>query len=305
MLLLYGVMAGAAFSISKIAMAAGVRPMGYTFWQIAGAAVALLVIGLLRGDRFPITRRHVAFYAFCGLPGLALPFTNLYVAVEHLPAGVMALILATMPILTYFLTLALGVERIEWRRLLGVGCGFLGAVLILAPRTSLPGPDLALWAAIAFLSPVLFAIGNMVVFKFRPPDTGTLPLTVGRLVAGSVALLPVTWLSGDFYVPRLADPGIAEVIIAIQICTAAMNYLLFFEIIRRAGPVFFSQVGYVLTLTAMMWAALIFGETYSLWIWCATGLIFAGIALTKMPARLKFGPTTAEAGRQQPIATRR
>ena len=61
MLLAYGVMAGAAFSISKLAMGAGVRPIAYTFWQIAGAAAVLLAIGLLRGDRFPVSRRHLAF----------------------------------------------------------------------------------------------------------------------------------------------------------------------------------------------------------------------------------------------------
>ncbi len=39
LLLLYGVMAGAAFSISKLAMGAGVRPISYTFWQVAGIAL--------------------------------------------------------------------------------------------------------------------------------------------------------------------------------------------------------------------------------------------------------------------------
>ena len=281
MLLAYGIMAGAAFSIAKLAMGAGVRPIAYTFWQIAGAAAVLLVIGLLRGDRFPMSRRHLAFYAVCGLPGLALPYGNIYITVEHLPAGVMALILATIPIFTYGLAVVLGVERIARRRLAGVACGCLGALLILAPRASLPTPDLTFWALLAFLSPVLFAASHMVVFKYRPPDTGTLPLTVGMLIAGSAALLPAAWLSGEFYIPRFGDPGIAELVIAIQICTAAINYLLFFEIIRRAGPVFFAQVGYVLTLTGMMWAALIFGESYSFWIWSATGLVFAGIALSR------------------------
>lgn len=295
MLLLYGVMAGAAFSISKIAMGVGVRPIAYTFWQIAGAAAVLLAIGLIRGDRFPLSRRHLAFYAVCGLPGLALPYANVYITVEHLPAGVIALILATIPIFTYGLAVALGVERIQRRRLAGVACGFFGAMLILVPRAGLPTPDLTFWAVLAFLSPVLFAASHMVVFKYRPRDTGTLPLTVGMLVAGSAALLPAAWLSGEFYVPRIGDPGVAELIIVIQICTAAINYLLFFEIIRRAGPVFFSQVGYVLTLTGMMWAALIFGESYSFWIWGATGLVFAGIALTK--ARGGASASTRQNGR--------
>ena len=300
MLLLYGVMAGAAFSISKLAMGAGVRPISYTFWQVAGAAVVLLAIGLLRGDRFPLTRRHLVFYAVCGLPGLALPYANLYVTVEHLPAGVMALILATIPIFTYGLAVALGVERIERRRLVGVVCGFAGVMLILAPRASLATPDLSFWALLAFLSPVLFAVSHMVVFKYRPPDTGTLPLTVGMLIAASAALLPAAWLSGDFYVPRVGDPGIAELIIVVQICTAAANYLLFFEIVRRAGPVFFSQVGYVLTLTGMMWAALIFGESYSYWIWGATGLVFASIALTKARVKAPDVAAPGSAGRDGP-----
>ena len=64
-----------------------------------------------------------------------------------------------------------------------------------------------------------------------------------------------------------------------QIVISAVNYTLVFEVIRRAGPVFFSQTAYVVTLTGIAWAAFIFNETLSFWVWAAVIAVFAGVYL--------------------------
>jgi drug/metabolite transporter (DMT)-like permease len=55
----------------------------------------------------------------------------------------------------------------------------------------------------------------------------------------------------------------------------------FIWLIGHAGPVFASQVGYVVTATGVVLGMALFGERHSLWVWGALGLLFAGIALVK------------------------
>ena len=50
-----------------------------------------------------------------------------------------------------------------------------------------------------------------------------------------------------------------------------------FEIIRRAGPLFFSTSNYIAPLVGVGLGMLLFGDTYSLWIWAALLLMFLGL----------------------------
>lgn len=285
LLVLYGVSAGAAFSVTKVAIVAGVRPLGFAAWQFIGAAVVMTLFGFLRGDLPVLGRRHVVFYAVCGGPCLALPVTGMFVVLEHLPAGIVGLIIATLPIITYALALIVGLERLRWLRAAGIACGVAGAALILLPNSVPALRGSAGWVLLAFVSPIMYAVGNLYVGTRRPAETSALALTIGMLVVAALVMVPVSLLAGQFYLPRLADPGRGELMIAIQIALASLNYLLFFEIIRRAGPVYFSQIGYIVTLTAMLWAVAVFGERYSIWVMGATALVFAGIALTNAKPR--------------------
>ena len=53
----------------------------------------------------------------------------------------------------------------------------------------------------------------------------------------------------------------------------------FFEIIRLAGPVFFSANNYLVPLAGVAWGMAIFGDSLSVWVWGALGLMIAGVLL--------------------------
>ena len=59
----------------------------------------------------------------------------------------------------------------------------------------------------------------------------------------------------------------------------ALSFYLIFELIKRAGPVFFSVVNYVVTLSAMGFGIWLFHEAHSAWIWAALVLIGASLVL--------------------------
>lgn len=279
LLLLYGVLAGATFTLAKVALAAGVRPLGYAAWQTAGAGLFMAAMALVRGVEVPRTKPALAFYAVCGLLGVAMPSLAMFTALAHIPAGAMATIAATVPLFTFALAAALGVEAPTGRRLFGLALGLAGALTILAPHAALPGFGQFGWACLAFLAPLGYAVGSVYTGFRRPSGVSPLALTVGMLAFAGGALSAVAMARGEAYWPQ--GLGAAEAAIAAQIVVSGFGYLLFFEIIRSAGPVFFSQSAYVVALAGMTWPWLLFGQDAEPGLLAAAGLILAGVALAR------------------------
>lgn len=283
LLLLYGALAGATFTLAKIALAAGVRPLGYAAWQTAGAGLLLAAVALVRGVEVPRTKAALAFYAVCGLLGIATPSLAMFSALAHIPAGAMAAIAASVPLFTFALAAALRFEPATPRRLLGLLVGLVGAATILAPRAALPGFDTLGWTCLAFLAPLGYAAGSVYTALRRPAGVSPVALTVGMLAFAGSALLATAVARGEAYWP--SGFGAAEGAIAAQVAISGLGYLLFFEIIRTAGPVFFSQTAYVVALAGMTWPWLLVGERAEPALLVAAGLIVAGVALTRPTER--------------------
>ena len=63
---------------------------------------------------------------------------------------------------------------------------------------------------------------------------------------------------------------------------------------QKAGAVFAAQVSYLVTGTGLLWSMAILGERYSLWVWGALAVVFAGLFLVQpRPARSGDGTLLA------------
>jgi drug/metabolite transporter (DMT)-like permease len=52
-------------------------------------------------------------------------------------------------------------------------------------------------------------------------------------------------------------------------------------LVGKAGAVFASQMAYVVTVSAVLFSALMLSEIYSGWVWSALALMLAGMALVQ------------------------
>jgi drug/metabolite transporter (DMT)-like permease len=60
---------------------------------------------------------------------------------------------------------------------------------------------------------------------------------------------------------------------------------MFMRLQQAAGPVYVSQVGYVGTAVGLASGALVFGETYTIWVWAACAVIVAGVLIVNSARR--------------------
>jgi drug/metabolite transporter (DMT)-like permease len=283
MLLTVGSMWGLTFSFAKAASEAGIGPLAYGFWQTTGAGSVLLVICGMRRESLRLDSRHLTYCLTCGALSLAAPNFILQMVIGHVPAGVAAIIITTVPLLTYPMAMVAKLETFAARRAVGLMLGFIGALVLVVPKASLPEPAMAGWVGFGFLAALFYASGNVYV-ALRRPGSSALPLAAGMLWGAAFWQAPVVLLTHSFQ-PLTLPFSFGEWGVIGQITVTSLASILYFEIMRRAGPVFFSQVAYVVTLSAILWAMVIFGERHSVLVWLAAALIASGVALVNWRRR--------------------
>jgi len=278
-LLAIGLGWGATGPFSKLAVSTGNHPIGVTFWNTAIGAVGLTAILRATGRRLPYDRRHLIFFIVCGFLGTALPNSLSYTAYQHLPIGVNVMVIALVPMATMLIALPLGIERLDPLRVVGLGLGTLAVLLIALPETSLPEPGQAIWVALPVIVSLAYAGENIYISTRKPPDCGALTVICG-LSWGALILLTPAVVVADAWVDitRFGPPE--QAIIAISFVHMGA-YFGFIWLIGQAGPIFASQVGYVVTASGVVLGMAVYGERHSPWVWAALALMFAGLALVK------------------------
>jgi drug/metabolite transporter (DMT)-like permease len=278
LLLILGFTWGTGYSIARFAMTHGVNPLGYSFWQSLGPAILISLLVLATRGKLKFSRAHCRYYFICGLTGIALPNTNMYFAAPHLPAGLLSVIVNTVPVMAYLMALAAGVEKFCWRRLLAVGIAICGLMLILIPETSLPSPHMIPWILSALLTPACFAFCSVYITRYRPADSNSLALAAGTLIFSSLLLSPLVLGTHNFYVLNfpLNKP---DTVILLEILLSSLGYVLFFKLLKIAGPVYYSFVDTIVAVTGLFWGYLIFSEQLNFWTGSAVGLILFSLIL--------------------------
>ena len=124
-----------------------------------------------------------------------------YLAAFHLPAGVMALIIALVPMFSLMIALTLRLERFRLSRMTGVVLGALAIALIALPESSLPDPSKAIFIVVALVAPFCYGIEGNYLSLRQPEHTGPVATMFGASLIGTAISLPLTLATGTFINP--------------------------------------------------------------------------------------------------------
>ena len=200
------------------------REMG-PFWsaaiRFAIAGLALLVWMIATRRPVPRASNLIGTVLF-GVFAFGLAYTFLYQALTEAPAGTTMLMLAIVPLLTVFLAVAQGVERLRLLGLAGAAIAAVGILVVGANQISLNVPIVALLLLLA--AAVCQAESGIVVKRFPPGDLvsanaigmllGAAMLAVVALITGETLIVPTqpeTWLAMAY----LIGPGSIAVFILV------------------------------------------------------------------------------------------
>lgn len=290
-LLLLGAGWGLTQPLIKITVTAGYQPFGLIFWQMLIGAVLLGLLRWRQLRRAPVNARTLAVWLMIALIGSVIPNTTSFRAAFHLPSGIMSIVLATIPMMAFPIALALGNDRFSLRRLCGLMLGLVGVGLIALPDASLPERAMIAFLPLALVAPFCYACEGNIVAKWGTAGLDPFAVLFGASVIGTLIAIPLAVGTGQFIEPRF-PLILADFTMILSSIIHVLVYSGYVWLIGRAGAVFAGQVSYIVTGTGVLWAMLLLGESYSLWIWAA--LAFMGLGLMLVQPRLAEGPALGD-----------
>lgn len=268
-LLILGFIWGSGYSIARYAMTHGVSPLGYSFWQSLGPAIFLSILGigkknLRQSCKTSFHTKTLPYFLICGLLGIAIPNSNMYYTAAHVPAGEVALLVNTVPLFVYPIACLLKQESFSIERSAGVLMGFLGIFYLISPFQSVTQLSttihMTVWAWLTLLSPFCFALCSVYISHSRPSYVGVYTSSLGMLLTSTFFLTPLVWFNHGFY--SLLPPFDAtKYAILLEIFLSSIGYILFFYLVKYAGPVYYSLTGGIVGLTGIFWGDVLFEET--------------------------------------------
>ncbi|GCL61424.1 DMT family transporter [Pseudaquabacterium pictum] len=283
-LLLLAAIWGASFLFMRMAVPA-FGPVALAFVRVAGAALFLLPMLLLRGEA-PVLRQRWRALLVLGLTNSALPFLLFGYAVYTLPAALAAIFNAATPLCTALIAWAwLGDPLNRWRSL-GLALGFAG-VAGLALVKSLTTPAGAGLAALRFDGPTLLAIGACLLgtllygyagnhAKRHLTGVPAMAMAAGTQLAAALALAVPAALLWPVQPPGLRDWLAAA---GLAVLASGLAYILYFRLITRVGPTGAASVTFLVPVFAALWGGLFLAEVPTLPMLAGGAVILAGTAL--------------------------
>jgi drug/metabolite transporter (DMT)-like permease len=279
-LLLLALTWGASFMFIKVELDAGVAPVHVALLRCVFGAVALWAILAARREQLPRDRALWGHLLVLGALMNAAPFVLFAYGETEVSSLLAGIFNSLTPLLTLLFSLGmLPDEPPTAEKLAGIGVGFLGVLVVLAPWQGLGGGSLlGALACIGAATCYGLAFPYLRRHLSERPETGVAVSAVQVSLGGVLLLL---------FAPFGALPGEAlgvEVwlsILALGALGTGVAYILNFNVVREAGAQTASMVTYLVPVFAVVLGVTILGEPLSWHEPVGGALIIAGVALAQ------------------------
>lgn len=280
-LLLIGlaVIFGASFILTNVAVSS-ISPLTVATSRLLLATAMLYPLMRIKGQAFPKKGRIWLFIVAAAFFGNALPFALISWGQVSVDAGLTAILMAVMPLITIVLAhVTTRDEKMNRYKLIGVVCGLIGVVILMGwDQLGGLGDNMIRQYAIA-LGAVCYAI-NAILTK-QLTGIARLPMMTALLLVATCMLLPFALLLESPWTQTPTSTALGA-IVALAIGPTALATLIILNIIDRSGASFLSQINFIVPLAGIFLAWLFLGEVLPTSAWIALSIILVGIALSRL-----------------------
>jgi len=278
-----GLVWGATFLFIELALT-GITPFWLAAGRIGFACLLTCAVWLWRGGKVFLTA-DTAWGALivAGVLNSAIPFMLLSWGQQSVTSGFAGVSMASGALIMLPLAhIFVPGERITSRRLIGLGIGFAGVVILLGGQVfASTGNPLEPYGRMACFGAAACYAGSSVLMRRLPPidpfGLGALALAFGSLLVIPTALV----VEGP---PPLPDGRTLVLIAALGLIPTAGANMLRILVIRSAGPVFMTLVNYQVPMWSVILGIVILGETFKPVLLLAMSLILGGLMISQWGA---------------------
>ena len=198
---------GINHTLAKGVMPVYIKPFGFIMLRVIGATILFWGLSFL-GPREKVEREDWGRLLFCSFCGMAVNMLSFFKGLDLSTPINSSVIITTTPIIVVVLSAILIKEKVNWRKLLGIGIGLVGAVILILYGQEIrqDAPNIPLGNTLFLLNAFFFALYliliKKLVAKYHPFTLMKWLFLAGILFNAPVALgefLEVEWtnLPGD------------------------------------------------------------------------------------------------------------
>jgi drug/metabolite transporter (DMT)-like permease len=267
---------GGSFFFVEVALR-DFQPFTLVFLRISIAALILVGVVYLSGNRLPASLKTWMGYIVLGLLNNAIPFSLISWGQTRIEGGVASILNATTPIFTvllaHFLT---SDERLSIPKIMGVLVGFIGVYLMMKPELS----DGFSWRGLGQTAVLGAAISYSFagIFGKRFKNIPAVVNAAGMLLCASIIMLPLAIIIDAPWSVRPSLEALSAVF-AIAVISTAVAYLMYFHLLAAVGATNVLLVTFLVPISALLLGVGILGEVIKVLEYAGMGCIFLGLII--------------------------
>ena len=265
-----------------------IPPVTFAFLRFGLAALTLLLLLRWREGRLGLPRRDVLPILGLGALGFGVYQILWATALQEIPAGDSALLVATTPVITALLAVVSGADFLTRTKLLGSLVSFAGVAVIVSAGhgitlgSAIVGDALTLAAAVCWS--VYTAFGAPILRRHSPLRT-----TAWAMVGGSlVLLLPAAYQSIELGWSGITTDAWAGLVFSAFIPAGIANVVVF-NAIRLLGPTRITAYQFLVPFMAVLMGAAFLAEPIRVDQLLGGFVIILGVAIARVDRVTTFG----------------
>jgi len=277
LLFLLGGVLGSAFLFTKI----GVRTIPsitLVTLRLMFATIVLCFCMKITKSTFPHSWSVWRYFLLLGIFANILPFSLITWSQIYIDSSLASIFMSLIPLFTaimaQFLTRD---ERLNIKKILGIGLGFLGVCVLISPSIFSTGLKAEILPQFACLSAAFFyAFARIQTRKLNAIPA--LVTSTGVLICASTLSIPISLIVDKPWKLHPSFESLLAVCCLSLFCTA-FAYLIIYRLIAEVGATFMTTMNYLVPFFGILWGYIFLGEVPRFTSIFAAILVFAGLAV--------------------------
>ncbi|KRU22814.1 DMT family transporter [Psychrobacter piscatorii] len=258
------------WSLSFVFYRVGVPEFGslaFASLRVLFAGLVMLVFVLLKKKNRDGIKQHWKMLSLVGLFSAALPFVLFSFSAQSVNAGVLAVLNASVPMMSGFIARVFFKDRLSKKQALGLVIGVIGVIILMSESLfggGEPGKGLVeglLPMGYALLACVGYALGANITKNYLY-EVSPVAITAGSLIIGSIIMLPVAFT--EFPYGQAISIKAWVSVICIGVFSTAIALIFMNQLIKNIGPTRATSITLVIPIFAIILGYLLLGEALNI-----------------------------------------
>lgn len=252
------------WSLSFIFYRIGVPEFGslaFASLRVVLAGLTMLIFVLIKKKNRQGIVKNWKVLTLVGLFSAAIPFILFSFSARSVNAGVLAVLNASVPMMSGFIASTFFKDRLSKKQILGLVIGVVGVIILMSEnlfgeQAATSGSGL-LSMGYALLACVGYAVGANITRNYLD-NVSPVAITAGSLIIGSVIMLPVALY--EFPYGKSISLMAWVSVICIGVFSTAIALIFMNQLIKSIGPMRATSITLVIPIFAIILGYLLLGE---------------------------------------------